>query len=265
MFYRIVDTHCHLNDENYKNEDVENIVKECTSNNVRVFVNVGVDLKMSKQNIRLSHKYDDMFSTIGIHPSMANSDYEKSFSKIQKYCEEIYGFKKFIGIGETGLDYYKDTSNETKVFQKKLFIEHIKLSIKYKLALVIHIRDAFSDVIDILDDFPDAFGIIHCFTGNLEYAKEFIKRNFYISFSGIITFSKTETIRNACKKISLNYILAETDSPYLSPHPLRGRKNYPYNIHYTLKQISDLHNIDKNDLIKIVYYNFLKAFRIKDY
>ncbi len=255
----IVDTHCHLNDEELY-PIREELIKDAINNGVKKIVVVGYDVKSSKKAIDICKEYPNIcYALVGIHPSNISDNVDIDLKEIEELLKE----KCVIGIGEIGLDYHYEPFDS--IVQKDIFIKQIKLADKYNLPIIIHTRDAMGDTIDILKDNSKYIrnnGIMHCYSGSSEIAKECIKLGFYISYGGPLTFTNNKVSKEVIKTIPKEYLLFETDAPYLSPHPLRGTTNKPSNIRYVINEASKLLNIDCNELIDIEYENFMRLFKL---
>ena len=224
----IIDTHCHIYYSEVENS--EEIIKECKKNNIVMILN-GIDKKSNLEVLELSKKYDNVYAAIGYDHSVVNEITDEDLKLLENQLKN----EKVVAIGEIGLDYYWIKENKEK--QKKLFIKELELAEKYNLPVIIHSRDAVQDVYDILKT-RNLRGSIHCYSGSTEMAKEFIKIGFYIGIDGPITFKNNKKQRKMVKNIDINHILVETDSPYLSPEPNRGKVNTSLNLVYILKQIA---------------------------
>ena len=251
----LVDSHCHLYYEPYI-KDIKGTINECKKNNITKLLTIGIDIETSKKNIEIANEYREIYCTIGIHP---NSTTDAKKEDLLELSTMIKKSNKIIGLGETGLDYYRDFDKKLQFFY---FEEQIKIAKKFNLPVVIHTRDAEDDTYSILKKYSDANlkFIIHCFSGSIEFATKCIDLGGYISFSGNITFKNAENIRAACKQIDIKKILIETDSPYLSPHPFRGKKNHPANVRFVCNEISKIKDINTNIVSKITTNNFNSIF-----
>lgn len=257
----IFDTHCHLSDESYSNEEVLQIVSNpFFKSGKNCALNVGCDLLSNKRLIEQSKNFpSNFYYAVGIHPNSNNDLKDENI----KWLEWVVSKYKISAIGEIGLDYYRSM---TKLEKQKVFLKkQILLAKKYNLPFLLHLRDkgdnnVFYDAISLVKEVGWCRGLVHCFSGNYEVAEEFVKLGFYISFSGTITFGKNSEISKVIKSVPLDRILVETDSPYLSPSPLRGRRNYPWNVSYNLKFISELLKIPLFEISSITFnnaFNFL--------
>lgn len=252
------DSHSHYNDESF-DEDRNELLNKIYKNGIKNIVNVGYNIQSSKKAIEIANKYEYIYATCGISPNDL-SDYKKKYlNEIEKLAKEN---KKVIAIGEIGLDYY--WSKENKELQKEVFIEQIKIANSLELPIVVHTREAIYDTIDILKNKIECKqkGVFHCCPLNIELIKEAIKLGFYISIAGPVTYKNSKNAEDIVKKIPIEKLLIETDSPYLSPEPLRGKRNNSENIKYIAQKISDIKEIKLEILAKITYENTKKAFKI---
>jgi len=252
----LFDTHSHLNGPEFNN-DLEEVIDRARESGVKKIVVVGYDLSSSIQAIELAHKFPDIiFATVGFHPHDAD-DFN---TKILKDMEELAKDEKVVAIGETGLDFYKLYSK--KESQKEAFTAQLHLANKLGLPVILHVRKAFRDVFEILNKIqPLKGGIFHCFSGGENEAKRALKEGFFVSFSGSITFGSAK-LEAALKTLSHNRILLETDAPYLSPHPLRGRRNEPSFLRYIALKISEILGLEGESLAQMTFENALSIFRI---
>lgn len=248
----IIDTHCHIYYSEVENAD--EIIKECKKNNIIMILN-GLDKKSNLEVLELSKKYDNVYAAIGYDHSVVDEINEEDFILLENQLQN----EKVIAIGEIGLDYYWVKDNKEK--QKQLFIKELELAEKYNLPVIIHSRDAVQDVYDILKT-RNLRGSIHCYSGSTEMAQEFIKIGFYIGIDGPITFKNNKKQRQMVKDIDIKYILVETDSPYLSPEPNRGKANTSLNLVYIIKQIATECNMNYEDIRDITTNNARKLFKI---
>lgn len=245
-----IDTHCHLSIEDYDN--IDDVIKENRNNNIDKIIISGCTKSSIIESLDLSSKYDDVYVTIGFHPSEADITTKDDL----KFLEKSLSNKKVVGIGEIGLDYHYGKENVER--QKKLFISQLDLAKKYNLPVVIHSRDATQDTIDILKSY-DLRGDIHCFSGSLETAKIYISMGYYLGIGGVVTF-KNSSLYKVIEKIGLSNIVLETDSPYLSPEPFRGTKNTSKNVPIIANRIAEILNIDVSEVSRITYSNAVKLF-----
>ncbi len=252
----IIDSHCHLDYEPMFS-NLEDVIKRAKDSNVKFMLTISVVDKKYNVILDITKKFSNVYGTYGIHPHEAKN--HNGINK-EKILEKIKMSKKIIGIGETGLDFYYNNSDKNA--QVKLFEEHIKASIESNLPLIIHSRNAEAQTFDILKKFTknNLKILMHCFTGSKEFAKKLLDLNAYFSASGIITFKKSNDLKETFKTIPLNKILLETDAPYLSPEPFRGKSNEPANVVHTAKYLADLKNIKYGDFCDNTTNNFFKLF-----
>lgn len=246
------DTHCHLFKEYYENINV--ILEEAKNNNVNRYIVAGCNKESNIEMMDIINKFDNVYVNIGIHPedvdTYSNNDLE--------YIKENLKNTKVIGIGEIGLDYYYTKENKEK--QIELFEKQLKIAEENNMPVVVHSREATKDTIYILKKYK-VKGVIHSFSGSLETAKIYIKMGFLLGVNGVITF-KNCNIKDVIKEVGLDNIILETDSPYLTPHPYRGKQNSPKYILEIAKYVSDLYGISVDDLAKITNYNIKRIFDI---
>lgn len=259
---KFFDTHAHYNDEKF-DEDREQIIQETYKSGISKFIVAGYNIESSKKAIELSNKYEFMYSICGISPN----DIPQSEEKLWKDIEEISKIikqnnnKKLVAIGEIGLDYYWEKEN--KELQKQAFIVQIKLANELNLPIVIHSRDASVDTIQILKDNPvNKKGIFHCCQLNQELVRQALELGFYISFAGPITFKNSKNAPDVVKMVPLEKILIETDSPYLSPEPNRGKRNDSRNVKYVAEKIAEIRDTSIGEIAKITYENAIRIFNI---
>lgn len=246
------DCHCHLYDEYYDN--TEEIIKESKDNNVTRYINNGCDSKTNKEIIDKISKYDNMYGTLGIHPEYVN----KYSNDDIKFIEDNLNNKKVIAIGEIGLDYYYTKDN--RMMQINLFVQQLELAEKYNIPVIVHSREATLDTINTLKKYK-VKGLIHSFSGSLETALEYIKMGYLIGVNGVITF-KNAHIKDVIKEVPLDNIVLETDSPYLTPVPFRGKQNNPAHIIDIAKFVCELKNISLEELSDITNSNIKRIFKI---
>lgn len=246
----MVDTHCHLFKEYYDN--IDEIVSNMKDNYIIVS---GSDEESNKEVMELIEKYPNVFGTIGIHPSSVNNISKKDLDFIEKNISH----PKIVAIGEVGLDYHYDKDNIEK--QKEIFIKQIKIAKDNKKAIVIHSRDSIEDTYNILKENINKEKIIlHCYSSSYEMAKRFLEFNVMFGIGGVLTFKNSKTLKEVVEKIDIEYLLLETDSPYLSPEPLRGLKNQPINITFVAQKIADLKKISLEEVLKTTTDNAKSQF-----
>ena len=247
-----IDTHLHIDND----KDASKIIKEAKENNVGVLIISGCDKPGIIDAIELINKYNNVYATIGFHPSEVDNINENDLIWLE---EQIINNKKIIGVGEIGLDYYYGKDNiEEQLF---LFNKQLELAKKLHLPVVIHTRDAFLDTYDTLKKY-DLTGIIHCFSGSLEVANLYINLGYSLGIGGVVTF-KNSKLPTVIENIPMEKIVLETDSPYLSPEPYRGQQNGPKNIPIIAEKISEIKKISIKDVENITYNNVFRIFDLK--
>ena len=251
----MIDSHCHLDHEPlYSN--IKGIINRSKKTGIKKILTISTNFK-SFENIKNIIQVDDIiFGSIGIHPHESSND----IIKTDFIIEQAKKYKKIIGVGETGLDFYYE--NSEKKDQIESFKKHIEASIELKYPLIVHSRSAEVETFDILNNYKntDIKILMHCFTGSKEFAKKLMTLNSYFSASGIITFKNSLELQETFKFIDNDRVLIETDSPFLAPIPMRGKKNEPSFIKYTLAKLSELKSIKFEDLDQITTNNFEKLF-----
>ena len=247
----MIDSHAHILSEYYENIDL--LISDLKSKNMLNVINCADSIKTSHEIIDLSKKYESfLLPAVGIHPEKVDE-----IDKVNE-IEEILENEKIYAIGEIGLDYYWNKENKDK--QKELLNLQLDLAEKYNLPVIIHNREAIQDCFDELKK-RKLKGVIHCYTGSYEMAKEFIKLGYKLGIGGVLTF-KNSKLYELIEKISLDDILLETDSPYLSPEPFRGKTNVPSNVLYVAKRIAEIKNVSIEEVIEKTTKNTIELFDI---
>lgn len=247
----LIDSHCHLLSSEY-NDVRKEIAKAFKAGLDKIIIN-GYDLRSSIEAVELSKEYDNLYVAIGIGPENVNSITYEDVNAIKKLVSN----KKVVAIGEIGLDYYWTKENKDK--QIYVFKEMLKIAKDNNLPVIVHNRDATKDTYELLKEYNNS-GIIHCFSGSIETAKEFIKLGFLIGIGGVVTFKNATHLKEVVKNIPISCISLETDSPYLTPEPFRGQKNNPAYLIYIVKKIAELKNISEEEVCKTTYLNVISKF-----
>lgn len=287
MLIKFFDTHAHLNFSIFKDE-ADEIIKRCLDKDVWV-INVGSQYDTSKMAVEIANKYDSgVYAAVGIHPihlSQTEVDEEEIYfkSREEDFDEKRYGSllnKKVVAVGEIGLDYFHIPEgrdfDEVKKIQKDGFVAQLNFARDVGLPVVLHCRgakekplEAYEDMVDIVSGFvvnskkgKSINGVIHCFGANLEIARKFIDLGFYIGFTGIVTFKNAKELQEVAKNIPLEKILAETDCPYLSPEPFRGKRNEPVYVEYVVKKIAGLKGLGIEDVAGVIFENSRRVFGV---
>ncbi|MFI4918945.1 MAG: TatD family hydrolase [Legionellales bacterium] len=257
----LVDSHCHLNflDLTEFNNDIAEVLARANEQDVMHFLCVCVELSDYPVLERLAADYPNINISVGVHP---NSDMDPPVTA--KLLCDLAANPACIALGETGLDYYRTTTTEAQELQRARFREHIKASVITNKPLIIHTRQAAEDTLKVMEE-ENAHrvgGVMHCFSEDLSVAKRAIDQNFYISFSGIVTFKNATVIQDVVRKIPLDRILIETDSPYLAPVPYRGKQNHPALVKHVAQAVADLRGMDYQQIAEITTDNFYNCFKL---
>ena len=233
----MIDTHAHILSEFY--DDIDELIEELKSKDIIKLINCADSIETSKEVLNIYNKYEGyLLPAVGIHPENIDNSNLKTIENIIKE-------HKVFAIGEIGLDYHYNDENKDE--QKEYFIKQLDLALKYDLPVIIHIREAMQECFDILKTRKNK-GIIHCFSGSVEMAREYIKLGYKLGIGGVLTF-KNSKLYEVIEKIDLKDIVLETDSPFLSPEPFRGKKNKPCNVLYVAKRIAEIKNISLEEVI----------------
>ncbi len=267
----LIDSHSHLNFEDFK-DDWQKIITDCQNQNIWM-INVGSQLQTSRRSVEIAEKYEKgVYAAIGLHPiHVSGSSFHPEAFNIDSYRDLLNSCKKIVAIGETGLDFFHDLNNIEN--QKKVLLKHIELAKEFNLPLILHCRnskdgknDAYDEILNILADklasWKAGKGVIHCFGGNLKQAEVFLDLGFYIGFTGVITFPKTEVLAEIIKMLPLDRILVETDCPYLAPVPNRGERNIPQYVEFVARKIAEIKEIDYNIVKEQTAKNAIKLFNL---
>jgi len=253
----IIDTHCHLDDTRYK-DDINEVIERAKSEGIERFIIPGADPKTLKRAITLSETYSEVYFAVGVHPYDAKN-YNKSF------LETFVSHPKCVAIGECGLDYFRLPETEVeieeeKALQKDVFIDQIKWAKALKLPLIVHIRDSSEDSLALLEEYAgEEGGVLHCYNAN-EVLLKLSSKNFYYGIGGVLTFKNAKKLINVYPKIPENRLLLETDAPYLTPHPHRGKRNEPSYTRYIAKKIEEISSLEESSVAKITTLNAKRLF-----
>lgn len=288
----LIDSHAHLNFEDFK-DDWQQVVADCQKNNIWL-INVGSQLQTSQKAIEIARQYDQgVYVAVGLHPiHVVGSEFHPEEFILDDYRKLIKTSKKIVAIGETGLDFYHDHKNVES--QKEIFVKHLNLAKEFSLPVILHSRNskdgkdnAYDEILSEIRKpasasrpirhaqgrpeftegrqdrgFGELRGVTHCFGGTLEQAKEFLNLGFYLGFTGVITFPKTEALAEIIKILPLDRILVETDSPYLAPIPFRGQRNLPQYVRLVAEKIAEIKQMDYNKVVKQTAENAIKLFNL---
>ena len=255
---KIIDTHCHLNDPALFN-DLDNVILRARKAGVDKMIVVGWDEESSKLAIKIAEQYDFIYAVIGFHPeNIFDINDETLYQTL-----ELYKHPKVVGIGEIGLDYHWTKEDNKRELQKDYFIKQIEFANKVGLPISIHSREAFSDTVKILKEHKPLYGgVMHCYSGSVENIEDIINLNLYIGLDGPVTFTNAKTPKEVAREVPLERLVVETDSPYLSPHPLRGTVNEPSNLSLVVDAIADIRDMSKKHLLDILYQNSCDLFKL---
>lgn len=261
----LIDTHCHLDYieaglcGHDPGVDLADILERSCQNGVGAWINPGVTPKDFARILKITERFEHAYAALAIHPT----DVEDVKNNPNWLTElgALLSHPKVIAVGETGLDYYHCKAEEAD-FQRECFYNTLLLAKKHQLPVIIHDREAHHDIKFYVDKVPGTTGVMHCFSGDALFAKEMIERNFYISFAGNVTFKKAESLREAAKSVPLDRLLVETDSPFLSPMPERGKPNEPYRTRFVAECLAEVLGMPVEKLAKITTENAQRLFKI---
>ena len=249
---QIIDTHSHLY-MNQFNKDLDEVIENSIESGVKKIICIGVDLKTSHQSLEIAEKYSQVYASAGVHPHEA-----KYCSKNYiKTLEDFSTHPKIVAIGEIGLDYFY--KNSDVIQQLKTYFEQLELAKSLNLPAIVHCRNADNDIISGITHTNNNYGVIHCFASNLEFAKQILNLGFHLSFTGLITFAKE--LEDVVRNVPIDKIMLETDSPYLTPKPYRGKRNEPKYVKYVAEMISKIKNISTNEIMKQTTLNAESFFK----
>lgn len=252
----MIDTHSHLFNEEF-DDDILDCINRCKEANVNKIILVGFSHDTNIKTIEYAKKYDIFYPTCGLHPSEATKDYLKDFEDFKEFISD----KKIYAIGECGLDYHWDKTYQEE--QKKLFRLQCELAIELDLPIIVHMRDATKDTFDILKDYKGRLrGVMHCYSGSLEMAYEFLKLGFYISLGGPVTFKNAKEPKEVALNVPIDKLLLETDCPYLAPVPFRGKRNESSFVSNIYEYVANLRGITIDELDAMILQNCKRLFRI---
>lgn len=254
----LFDTHCHLNSEQLY-ADRDNYIKRAQEKGVKYFLVVGYDKESSLKAISIAEEYDFVYAAIGFHPTeldFVSEDFDEITSLLKH--------PKVVALGEIGLDYYWVKEEKEQEKQKQYFIKQINIANDNNLPIIVHNRDAFEDCLNILKEHtPKMGGVMHCYSGPADKVKDIVKLGMFVSFGGPVTFLNGRRPKEAATITPLDMLLLETDCPYLSPHPYRGKTNEPANVALVANEVASLHNLRVEELGVITTKNAKKLFHIE--
>ena len=254
----IFDTHCHLNSEELYDR-LEEVLESAKKVGVDKFLVVGWNKESSFKAVEIAHRYEGIYAAIGFHPTDIDDVSEEEYQETMALVDD----PKVVAIGEIGLDYHwvKDPVQREK--QKEWFVKQINFANEHKKPISIHNREAFEDCLKILKEHKPLYsGVMHCYSGSVELLKDVLELGLYIGLDGPLTFTNAKTPKEVCEEVPLDRLLVETDSPYLSPHPLRGTVNEPKNIALVIDEITRIKGLSKKHILDVIYQNSCKLFNV---
>lgn len=251
----MIDTHCHLNIEEFE-DDYKDVIKRAKDHGVKQMIVIGIDPISNQKAIEIAESYDFIYATVGIHPGVVDDFGLDGLKALLRH-------EKVVALGEIGLDFYWKDDNKNR--QIEIFKKQLDMAVSLGLPVVIHTRNSFSETYEIVKPYQGKIkGVFHCFSSNLEDAKKAVDLGFYVGIDGPVTFKNAKDIKEIAKEIALESILIETDSPYLSPHPFRGKRNEPSRLIHIAKAIADIKHISVDKVIKQTSINAKHLFKLGD-
>ena len=256
--YKIFDSHAHYDDEEF-DDDRKEVIEELKNEGVIGIMNCSSSYESIAKTCELINTWDFIYGAVGIHPENAD---EFKDEMLEEFKEIIKKNSKVKAIGEIGLDYYWD-ENPDKEIQKDVFRKHMKLADELNLPVIIHDREAHEDTLNIIKEFPNVRGVVHCFSGSVEFAKECLELGYYIGITGVVTFKNAKKVKQVVEEVAVERLLVETDCPYMAPEPNRGKRNKSTYIKYIIEKISEIKEIDPKIFNLKVNENIKGLFNIK--
>jgi len=250
---QLIDSHAHLDDKRYNNDRAD-VINDIISAGVTNVINIGADMRSSRASVKLADEYDFIYATVGVHPHYADKMNEEKIAELKSLASH----KKVLAIGEIGLDYYYDNSDRES--QKYWFARQLQLAKELNLPVVIHDRDAHQNCLEILKDEGISNGVLHCYSGSAEMAKTVIDMGFYISFGGVLTFKNARVAVEALNAVPIERLLIETDCPYLSPEPYRGKRNSSEYMPIIAQKVAEIKGMNAHDVCNITAENTRRLF-----
>ena len=252
----LFDTHAHMDDHAF-DEDRKELLENLPNQGIQLLMNPGCSLASSYNTSKLSQEYDYIYAAVGSHPDVADEVNEEVLEEYRKLCKLN---PKIKAIGEIGLDYhYEDIPRE---IQLKAFRMQMELARELGLPVIVHERDAHEDGMKVVDEFPDVTGVFHCYSGSAEMAKELVKRGWYIGFTGVLTFKNARKAVEVASAIPLDRIVLETDCPYMSPEPFRGKRNDPGKLYRMAEKLAEVRGLTLEEIHNITTENGKRLYRI---
>lgn len=251
----LVDTHCHLQMKAFRH-DIEKVIDNACQIGVQAIINVGFDMRSSEAAVQLSEKYPSLYAAVGIHPH----DAKTCDGTTLKVMEDFFSCKRVVAVGEIGLDYYRDLS--PRAAQRHAFAEQLQIARECGLPVILHVREAYEEVFAMLDDGRPEKGVFHCFSGTAAEVRRALKLGYHISFGGSITYGR-KPVEHAVRQVPLDRLMIETDAPYLSPVPHRGKRNEPAFIRHTAERLAELREESLQTIARVSTENACSFFRMR--
>ena len=254
----VIDSHCHLNDDSLFLKRKE-LIEEAYKDDVKIIICPSDSYKSSLRALLIAGEFENVYYAVGIHPSEVKNTTEEEYNDVKKIKS-----KKLVAIGEIGLDFYWEKDEKQRELQIEAFKDQIRHANELKLPIIVHSRDAINETLKVLREVKPLYGgVMHCYSGPKEMVKDFIDLGLYISFGGPLTFTNAKTPKEACLVTPLDRLLVETDSPYLSPHPFRGKENSPKQVRLVLKTLANIRDISEEEAARITSENAARLFHVK--
>lgn len=253
----LFDSHAHLDDNRFDG-DREEVIARAAANGVTGIINIGADMASSRRSVELARRYSSVYAAVGIHPHDAKDAVEDDYEQLAAWVKEE---PKVLAIGEIGLDYYYDWS--PRPVQQEVFRRHIRLAREVGKPIIIHDRDAHGDILAMVkQEAAGLTGVFHCFSGSLDMAREVIKLGFYVSIAGPVTFDKSVKLKEIAAAVPLDRLLVETDAPYLTPQPYRGRRNEPAHVKFVAEEVARVRGLTPAEVAAATTANVKRLFHI---
>lgn len=257
---KIFDTHAHYDDDAF-DEDRDTLIPQLHESGIEYIVNVGASISTTRTTLELSQKYDFIYASVGVHPSDIGDLNDETFAWLSGQTKA----DKVVAVGEIGLDYYWDKEPDVQERQREWFKRQLDMARQAGLPVIIHSREAAKDTFDIMKEEKagDLGGVVHCYSYSPEMAVEYVKMGLFIGVGGVVTFPKAKKLKETVAALSLDSIVIETDCPYLSPVPFRGKRNSSANLPHVVKEIASIKGISEDEVAEVTFANALRLYRMK--